>query len=103
MLSDGETITLDEDYFQQQDVAIHARLAAPQLSDKELARRRAASPDEAWLWTRGRRMLSVTPTKTTRRVAMARSIRATRSCKPPFHEGEQHIVWLRIGTHDIFE
>ena len=52
ILSDGETITLDEDYFQQQTAAVHARLAAPPLSDEELARRRAASPDETWLWTR---------------------------------------------------
>jgi len=21
----------------------------------------------------------------------------------PIHEGEQHMVWLRIGTRDIFE
>lgn len=51
-LSDGKTVTLNASYFQQQDTAIHARLAAPPLSDQELARRRAERPDEAWLWTR---------------------------------------------------
>ncbi len=51
-LSDGESITLDADYFRQQDAAIRERLAALRLSDEELARRRAEHPDEAWLWTR---------------------------------------------------
>ena len=51
-LSDGSTITLDESYYQRQDAALRARLAAPPLSDEELAQRRAEHPDEAWLWTR---------------------------------------------------
>jgi hypothetical protein len=28
--------------------------------------------------------------------------RATFSCGPPIHSGEPHIIWRRIGTHDIF-
>jgi len=51
-LSDGETITLDDSYFQRQTVSIRARLDTPPLSDEELAQRRADYPDEAWLWTR---------------------------------------------------
>jgi len=53
VLSSGEAITLDDAYFRRQDAAARARLAAPQLSDEELERCRAAHPDEAWLWTRG--------------------------------------------------
>jgi len=52
ILSDGESITLDADYFRQQHAEIRARLAAPPLTDEELAQRRAEHPDEAWLWTR---------------------------------------------------
>lgn len=29
--------------------------------------------------------------------------RATFHFGPPVHEGEVHIVWRRIGTHDVFE
>ncbi len=52
ILSNGESVTLDADYFRQQDEDIRARLAAPPLTDEELVQRRAAHPDEAWLWTR---------------------------------------------------
>lgn len=29
--------------------------------------------------------------------------RATFHYGPPVHEGEAHVVWRRIGTHEVFE
>lgn len=50
--SDGETIMLDDDYFRRQDEERRARLAAPSLSDDDLAAMRAAHPEQAWFWMR---------------------------------------------------
>lgn len=50
--SAGETVTLDAEYFRQAEEARCVRLAAPPLSDDELARLRRQHPKQAWYWTR---------------------------------------------------
>lgn len=47
----GETVPLDDAYLRHVAEARRARLAAPPLTDEELARMREQHPDQAWFWT----------------------------------------------------